>query len=98
MSGMTKEGENLSRQGNAAMAFFTWHERGLSEDCQSLEAMAARFEEAARLMRRLAAEGFRVERVCNQQRITHPDAALFTDFGFIDEGGPHRQLVLVQES
>ena len=39
------------------MAYFTWKETGLTSDCASLEAMAARFEEAAGLMRRMASEG-----------------------------------------
>ena len=40
----------------AALAYFTWKETGLTTDCASLDAMASRFEEAAALMRRLAAE------------------------------------------
>jgi hypothetical protein len=34
------------------MAYFTWKETGLTADCASLEAMAARFEEAAFPIRR----------------------------------------------
>ena len=52
------------------MAYFTWKETGLTGDCASLEAMAARFEEAAALMRRMAAEGFVLER--------HSDCLLYT--------------------
>jgi len=37
------------------MPHFTWKDTGLTADCASLEAMAARFEEAAGLMRRMAA-------------------------------------------
>ena len=44
------------------MTYFTWRESGLTTDCTSLEAMAARFEESASLMRRMAEEGFRLER------------------------------------
>ena len=40
------------------MSYFTWKETGLTSDCESLEAMASRFEESAKLMRRMAKEGF----------------------------------------
>lgn len=77
------------------MAYFTWKEQGLTADCASLEAMAARFEESAALMRRMAAEGFRVERHPDGQRITHPDPAVFEAYGFISEERPERQLRLL---
>lgn len=78
------------------MPHFTWHDKGLSEDCHSLAAMAARFEEAATLMRRLAQDGFRLEHQGDQQHITHTDAAVFAAFGFLDEAGSSRQLELVE--
>ena len=53
------------------MTYFTWRESGLTAECSSLEAMASRFEESASLMRRMANEGFQVERHGTQQRITH---------------------------
>ena len=56
--------------------------------------MAARFEEAAALMRRLAAEGFRLERDSQGQRITHPDPAVFEAYGFINEESAERQLTV----
>ena len=71
------------------MAYFTWKETGLTADCASLEAMAARLEEAAGLMRRMASEGFVVER--------HADAAVFEAYGFISEESPVRQLTLMPE-
>ncbi len=43
------------------MSYFTWKENGLTSDCVSLDAMASRFEESARLMRRLAKEGFELK-------------------------------------
>ena len=76
------------------MAYFTWREAGLTADCSSLDAMAARFEEAAALMRRLAAEGFRLEQSQEGSRITHPDPALFEAYGFISEEPPQRQLTV----
>jgi hypothetical protein len=79
------------------MAYFTWRETGLTADCASLEAMAARFEEAAGLMRRMADEGFRLERHSEGQRITHPDPAVFEAYGFVSEEPPVRQLTLLQE-
>jgi hypothetical protein len=77
------------------MAHFTWRETGLTADCASLEAMAARFEEAAALMRRMADEGFELERHSGGQRITHPDPAVFEAYGFVSEEPPVRQLTLL---
>ena len=79
------------------MAYFTWKEAGLTSDCASLEAMAARFEEAASLMRRMAKEGFRLERSNQQQRITHPTPAVFDAWGFVNEESPERQLTLITD-
>ncbi|MEI6030036.1 MAG: hypothetical protein WCQ20_02585 [Synechococcaceae cyanobacterium ELA739] len=76
------------------MAYFTWREAGLTADCASLDSMAARFEEAAALMRRMAAEGFRLERDSQGQRITHPDPAVFEAYGFISEESAERQLTV----
>ncbi len=77
------------------MAYFTWKETGLTSDCASLESMAARFEEAAALMRRLAREGFQLERHPEGQRITHPDPGLFESYGFVSEEPPVRQLTML---
>ena len=79
------------------MAYFTWRETGLTADCASLAAMAARFEEAAALMRRMAAEGFQIERHHEGQRITHPDPAVFEAYGFVSEEPPVRQLTLLTD-
>ena len=79
------------------MAYFTWRDAGLTADCASLEAMAARLEEAAALMRRLAAEGFQVERKEGDQRITHPDPQVFEAYGFISEEPPERQLTVFSD-
>ena len=79
------------------MAYFTWKETGLTSDCASLEAMAARFEESAALMRRMADEGFRLERHADGQHITHPDPAVFEAYGFVSEEPPVRQLTLLNE-
>ena len=76
------------------MAYFTWREAGLTADCASLDSMAARFEEAAALMRRMAAEGFRLETDSQGQRITHPDPAVFEAYGFISEETAERQLTV----
>jgi hypothetical protein len=77
------------------MAYFTWKETGLTADCASLQAMAARFEEAAALMRRMAGEGFRVEHHPDGQRITHPDPAVFEAYGFVSEESAESQLTLL---
>ena len=79
------------------MAYFTWKEAGLTSDCASLEAMAARFEEAASLMRRMAKEGFQLERSNQQQRITHSTPAVFDAWGFVNEESPERQLTLIPD-
>lgn len=77
------------------MPHFTWKDTGLTADCASLEAMAARFEEAAALMRRMAGEGFELERHSDGQRITHPEPDVFEAYGFINEESPVRQLTLL---
>ena len=59
--------------------------------------MAARFEEAAGLMRRLAAEGFQLEKHSNGQRIIHPDPQVFEAYGFISEEPPERQLTVFND-
>ena len=79
------------------MTYFTWKEEGLTKDCDSLDSMAARFEESARLMRRMSEEGFRVEKKDKKQIITHKNSKIFNDWGFISEETPHKQLTLILE-
>ena len=55
------------------MTYFTWKEEGLTNDCETLDSMAARFEESARLMRKMSAEGFKLEKRNKRQIITHID-------------------------
>ena len=83
------------RQGR--MTYFTWRESCLTADCSSLEAMAARFEESASLMRRMSSEGFQLERSGTEQRITHPDPTVFEAWGFVSEESPVRQLTLIPD-
>ena len=59
--------------------------------------MASRFEESARLMRRMAEEGFVMQKNGSEQRITHPDPATFQAWGFISEESPVRQLNLIPD-
>ncbi len=77
------------------MAYFTWKDTGLTRDCASLDAMAARFEEAASLMRRMAAEGFWLEHQADGPHINHNDPSVFEAYGFINEEAPERQLTLL---
>jgi len=77
------------------MPYFTWKETGLTSDCASLETMASRFQESAALMRRMAAEGFRLEQTGDGSRITHADPAVFEAYGFISEEPPERQLTML---
>ena len=79
------------------MTYFTWKETGLTNDCETLDSMAARFEESARLMRQMSAEGFRVEKKNERQLITHTDPEIFIKWGFISEQPPYKQLALIPE-
>ena len=79
------------------MTYFTWKEEGLTKDCESLNSMAARFEEAARLMRKMSQEGFKVEKRNERQIITHKDSKIFNDWGFVSEETPYKQLTLILE-
>ncbi len=79
------------------MSYFTWKENGLTSDCVSLESMAARFEEAASLMRRMSKEGFKLETKKKKKLITHHDQAIFEAWGFINEESPFKQLKLTIE-
>ena len=79
------------------MSFFTWKEIGLTTDCQTLEAMASRYEESAKLMRRMSQEGFILKKHQKKQLITHEDPKLFESWGFINEEPPFRQLTFINE-
>ena len=79
------------------MTYFTWKEKGLTKDCQTLEAMASRFEESAKLMRRMAKEGFKLKPESKGQLITHHDPKIFNSWGFISEEPPFRQLDLIED-
>jgi len=79
------------------MNYFTWKESGLTSDCESLEAMASRFEESAKLMRRMAKEGFTLKKQSETQLISHADPRIFGSWGFINEEPPFRQLKLITE-
>ena len=79
------------------MTYFTWKETGLTNDCETLDSMAARFEESAKLMRQMSAEGFRVEKKNARQLITHTDPEIFNKWGFISEQPPYKQLTLMPE-
>ena len=79
------------------MNYFTWKEIGLTSDCSTLEAMASRFEESARLMRRMAKEGFKLQVKEKNQLIIHTDPKVFEDWGFINEEPAYKQLVLIAD-
>ncbi len=80
------------------MSYFTWKEAGLTQDCESLEAMASRFEESAKLMRRMADEGFILQIKKNKQLITHENSNIFNEWGFVNEEAPFRQLALIPDN
>ena len=79
------------------MSYFTWKETGLTSDCETLEAMASRFEESAKLMRKMAKEGFKLQKNNKTQFISHPDKNIFNSWGFISEEPPYRQLALISD-
>ncbi len=80
------------------MSYFTWKEKGLTQDCESLEAMAYRFEESAKLIRKMANEGFVLKKIKNHQLITHSNSNIFKEWGFISEEPPFRQLTLIPDN
>ena len=80
------------------MSYFTWQEKGLTQDCESLEAMASRFEESAKLMRKMAKEGFILKIQKKKQLITHENSNIFNEWGFISEEAPFRQLALIPDN
>ena len=79
------------------MKYFTWKEEGLTNDCETLDSMAARFEESAKLMRKMSAQGFKVEKRNKRQIITHIDSTIFNNWGFVSEESPYQQLTLILE-
>jgi hypothetical protein len=48
-------------------------------------------------MRRMAGEGFKVERHPEGQRITHADSSVFGAYGFVSEESAEGQLTLLDE-
>ena len=80
------------------MSFFTWKDNGLTSDCSSLEAMASRFEEAAKLMNKLSQKGFKLKKNQKNQLIIHSDPKIFDQWGFISEELPFKQLCLIPEN
>ena len=79
------------------MSFFTWKDTGLTSDCASLEAMASRFEETAKLMKKLSKRGFKLKKLSERQLIIHSDPEVFDEWGFISEERPFKQLSLIPE-
>ncbi len=79
------------------MSYFTWKENGLTSDCMSLDAMARRYEEAAKLLRRMGKEGFTLKLNRQQQFIVHDDKEVFYSWGFISEEVPYKQLELIKD-
>jgi len=79
------------------MSFFTWKDKGLTSDCSSLEAMASRFDESAKLMKKLSQKGFKLKKIKERQLIIHSDSEVFDEWGFISEEPPFKQLSLIPE-
>ena len=79
------------------MSFFTWKDNGLTSDCSSLDAMASRFEETAKLMKKLSKKGFKLKKKDNNKLIIHSDPKVFDQWGFISEELPFKQLCLMPD-
>ena len=79
------------------MSFFTWKDDGLTNDCVSLDAMASRFEETAKLMKKLSQKGFKLKKTQTNQLIIHSDQKIFDQWGFISEELPFKQLSLIPD-
>ena len=79
------------------MSFFTWKDDGLTSDCRSLDAMASRFEETARLIKKLSQQGFQLKKTQKNQLIIHSDPEVFSQWGFISEEVPFKQLCLIPD-
>ena len=79
------------------MSFFTWKDNGLTSDCVSLDAMASRFEETAKLMKKLSQKGFTLKKTQKNQLIIHSDPTVFDQWGFISEEMPFKQLCLIPD-
>ena len=79
------------------MSFFTWKDTGLTKDCSSLDAMASRFEETAKLMKKLSQKGFKLKKTNEMQLIIHTDPTVFNQWGFISEELPFKQLCLISD-
>ena len=79
------------------MSFFTWKDDGLTSDCSSLDAMASRFEETAKLIKRLSKKGFQLKKTQKNQLIVHSDPKVFDQWGFISEELPFKQLSLIPD-
>ena len=59
--------------------------------------MASRFEETAKLMKKLSEKGFRLKKTEKNKLITHSDPEVFDQWGFISEEVPFRQLCLMPD-
>ena len=77
------------------MAYFTWKEKGMTDDCETLKAMAARYKESAEILNTMEKNGFKLKKLGEKQIITHNDEKIFEEWGFISEKSPHKQLKLV---
>tara|TARA_B100001989_G_scaffold82452_1_gene57015 strand:+ start:410 stop:610 length:201 start_codon:yes stop_codon:yes gene_type:complete len=59
--------------------------------------MASRFDESAKLMKKLSQKGFKLKKVKERQLIIHSDSNVFDEWGFISEERPFKQLSLIPE-
>ena len=59
--------------------------------------MASRFEETARLIKKLSQQGFQLKKTQKNQLIIHSDPEVFSQWGFISEEVPFKQLCLIPD-
>ena len=78
------------------MSFFTWKDNGLTSDCSSLDAMASRFEETAKINEKIISKRVsNLKKTQKNQLIIHSDPKVFDQWGFISEELPFKQLCLI---
>ena len=59
--------------------------------------MASRFEETAKLIKKLSEKGFKLKKTQKNQLIIHSDPKIFDQWGFINEELPFKQLSLIPD-
>ena len=59
--------------------------------------MASRFEETAKLIKKLSEKGFVLKKTQKSQLIIHSNPQIFNQWGFVSEELPFKQLSLIPD-